>query len=127
MPGASAYFVGSAVLYSRHARAALIGIEEADLHGMRPETEPYTMLLAQRIRSQLHATWGLGESGAAGPGQSPYGDAPGHVCLSVCGPLALSRTLGTADATRSRNMENFAIALLSLLEDAMSIDEQTRR
>lgn len=125
IPGASAFFVGAAVLYSRQARIALTGISEQDLssNGIRPETEPYARLLAKTIRGQLNATWGLGESGASGPSPSPYGDPPGHVCISVSGPYPLSLTLETGDTTRSRNMTSFAIALLSLLEDAIAKEE----
>ena len=39
MPGASAYFVGGAVVYTRTARAALLGIQDADMQGLRPATE----------------------------------------------------------------------------------------
>src|SRR5687767_10247847 len=48
--GASAYFAGGGVIYTRHARAGLLGIVDADLAGFRPSTERYAALLAARAR-----------------------------------------------------------------------------
>src|ERR1700681_3762949 len=67
VPGASAYFVGGAVVYTKVARAALLGIGDAEMQGLRPSTEPYALLVAQRVRERHGATWGLGETGATGP------------------------------------------------------------
>ena len=50
VPGASAYFLGGAVVYTRKARAELLGIPEGELAGMRPSTEPYALLLARAAR-----------------------------------------------------------------------------
>ena len=85
VPGASAYFLGGAVVYSRRAGKALMGLTAADMDGMRAETEPYARLMAARVREAHRARWGLCESGAAGPSGSPYGDPAGHVCLAVAG------------------------------------------
>ena len=67
------------MVYSRRAGKALLGLTAADVAGMRGETEPYARLIAARMRGHLRASWGLCETGAAGPSGSPYGDAPGHV------------------------------------------------
>jgi nicotinamide-nucleotide amidase len=40
LPGASAYFIGGAVVYTRTARAALLGIANADMVALRASTEP---------------------------------------------------------------------------------------
>src|SRR5664280_2237547 len=67
IPGASAYFVGGAVVYTKVSRAALLGIGDAEISGMRASTEPYALLVARRMRERHATTWGLGETGAAGP------------------------------------------------------------
>ena len=67
IPGASAFFLGGAVVYSRRAGRNLLGITKEDMVGMRAETEPYARFIAGRMRDTLHATWGIAESGAAGP------------------------------------------------------------
>src|SRR5918995_1471278 len=68
-PRASAYFVSGAVVYTGAARGVLAGItlEEMQAAKIRPASEPYAALLAQRMRERLETTWGLAEAGAAGP------------------------------------------------------------
>src|SRR5262249_7475754 len=73
VPGASKYFLGSAVIYTASARSALLAIEAADMAGLRPASEPYATLLARRVREKLGATWGLAETGASGPSGNRYG------------------------------------------------------
>src|ERR1700677_390722 len=41
VPGASAYFLGGAVVYTKAARRVLLGISDAAMAGMRPSTEAY--------------------------------------------------------------------------------------
>src|ERR1700690_2588379 len=74
VPGASAYFVGGAVVYTRGARAAPLGITDKEMQGLRASTEPYALLCARRVREKNGATWGLGETGATGPSGNRYGD-----------------------------------------------------
>lgn len=119
IPGASNYFLGGAVVYTRRAGKTLLSISADDVKGMRPETEPYAEFVAGRMREQLGATWGLGETGAAGPSGSRYGDAPGHVCVAVSGPVARVRTLETGSPDRPANMDVFARALLQLFEEVL--------
>src|ERR1700722_17341875 len=47
VPGASAYFLGGAVVYTKASRAALLGIGDAEMQGLRPATEAYALLLAR--------------------------------------------------------------------------------
>jgi len=119
IPGASAFFLGGAVVYSRSAGKALLGLTATDLVGMRAETEPYAILVAGKMRTSLRASWGLGESGAAGPSGSRYGDAPGHVCVAVVGEKQSSRTIETGYADRPLNMDIFARQLLHLFDEVL--------
>ncbi len=86
---------------------------------MRSESEPYAALVARRIRGNLGATWGLGETGASGPGGNRYGDAPGHACIAVSGPVEEVITLETGSADREANMWAFARKALELLESCL--------
>ena len=119
VPGASAYFLGGAVVYTARARAALVKIYRADVEGMRSASEPYAQLLARRTRELLRADWGLAETGAAGPTGNPYGDDAGHTVVAVSGPTDMVRTIETRSPDRRANMDAFAIAALRLLEEAM--------
>lgn len=119
VPGASRYFLGSAVVYTAGAREALLGIGEGAMSGLRSSSEPYATLLAATVRTRLGATWALSETGAAGPAGNRYGDAAGHTCLAVAGPVASVRTLETASSDRAANMRVFAAAALTLLAECL--------
>jgi nicotinamide-nucleotide amidase len=120
MPGASAYFVGGAVVYTKVARAALLGIGDADMAGLRPATEAYSLLVAQRVRERHGATWGLSETGASGPSGNRYGDPAGHTCIAVSGPIERAVTLETGSADRRANMDVFAKRALDFLVEVIS-------
>jgi PncC family amidohydrolase len=120
MPGASAYFIGGAVIYTKASRFALLGIEDADMKGFRPSTETYASLCAQRVRERHGSVWGLGETGASGPTGNRYGDAAGHSCIAIAGPHELATTLETGSADRRENMDAFAKRALQLLEEAIA-------
>ncbi len=119
--GASAYFLGGAVVYTAAAREALLGITPVEMAGLRSSSEPYALLLATRARERLGATWGLAETGAAGPTGNRYGDAAGHTCLAITGPVELVRTLETGSADREANMRLFAEAALALLDEGLAL------
>jgi len=115
VPGASAYFLGGAVVYTAKARVLLMDLPRTSVAGMRSASEPYAMLLARTGRERFAATWGLGETGAAGPTGNPYGDAAGHSCIALCGPVERSLTVETGRADRVDNMRAFTEAALNLL------------
>ena len=120
VPGASAYFMGGAVIYTGTAREALLGVTPEMLGGIRSATEEMSRLLAGTIRAKLGTVWGLAETGATGPAGNRYGDAAGHCCLALSGPVELSRTLETGSTDRAANMTAFADAAFGLLEEAIS-------
>jgi PncC family amidohydrolase len=122
VPGASAYFMGGAVTYSARAIRGLVGIsiDEMRAQDIRSSSEPYARLLAEAVRARHGTiTWGLSETGAAGPDGNPYGDPPGHTCMAVVGPVNLVRTLRTGSGDRVANMWAFAEAALALLVEAL--------
>jgi len=124
VPGASAYFLGGAVVYTARARMRLLDLPREAVAGMRSSSEPYAMLLARTARERFSATWGLSETGAAGPTGNPYGDAAGHSCLAVSGPVEQAITLETGDGDRFGNMQAFAAAALDLMLAATNPDAE---
>jgi nicotinamide-nucleotide amidase len=117
--GASAYFQGGGVVYTRAAKARLLHLDESVLIDPRPATEPHALILARGARDILETTWGIGETGATGPTGNRYGDPPGHAAIAVAGPIELSTTVQTGAADRAPNMMAFAEAALNLLKDAL--------
>jgi PncC family amidohydrolase len=122
VPGASAYFIGGAVTYSKRSIRALAGISIEDMRasGIRSSSEPYAKLLAAAIKARHGVVdWALAETGAAGPNGNSYGDPSGHTCLAVAGPVELVRTIRTGREDRAANMHAFAAAALALLIEAL--------
>ena len=119
VPGASAYYLGGSVVYTVKGRIALLGIGKEDVTGMRSASEPYAKLLAQRVRANLGTTWGLSETGASGPAGNRYGDAAGHACIALSGPVEAVITVETGSADREANMWEFARRALELLESCL--------
>ena len=119
VPGASAYYLGGAIVYTLKGRSALLGLTAQDLANIRSASEPFAQLLARRVRENLGATWGLSETGASGPSGNRYGDPPGHACIAVSGPVEAVITLETRSADREANMWTFARTALELLESCL--------
>ena len=119
VPGASAYFIGGAVVYTRASRRVLLGITDEAMAGMRPSTEAYARLVARTARERFATTWSMGETGAAGPTGNRYGDASGHSCIAVAGPAERAVTLETGSTDRFANMSTFTAATLDLLMEVI--------
>ena len=120
VPGASAYYLGGAIVYTLAGRSALLGLTAQDMTNIRSASEPFAKLLAQRVRANLGATWGLSETGASGPSGNRYGDAPGHACIAVSGPIEAVITVETGSADREANMWVFARRAIALLESCLA-------
>jgi len=116
VPGASSYYLGGAIVYTLAGRSALLHLSAEDMAGIRSASEPFAKLLARRVRDNLGATWGLSETGASGPTGNRYGDAAGHACIAVSGPVEAVITVETGSADREANMWVFARRAIELLE-----------
>jgi len=119
VPSASAYYVGGAVVYTRASQRGLLGVPDQAMTRMRASSEPYALLNARSIRDSLGTTWALSETGASGPTGNSYGDAAGHACIAVAGPVERVITLETGDSDREANMWAFAQAALELLKSCI--------
>jgi len=119
VPGASAFYLGGAVVYTLRARRAIARIGDDEMAGLRSASEPYALLLARRSRENLGATWGLAETGASGPTGNRYGDPAGHSCIALSGPVEHVITIETGDADRLANMVRFAGRALAVLREAI--------
>ena len=119
LPGASAYYRGGVVSYTAAARDAFLGTDATFLAGTRSSTEECALRLARTVRERLGTTWAVAETGAAGPTGNRYGDAAGHTCVAVSGPVERSLTVETRVADREANMWMFTRAAIGLLTDCI--------
>jgi nicotinamide-nucleotide amidase len=120
VPGASAYFIGGAVVYTLKARRAMLDVPDNAFAGIKSVTEEGAMILARAARTRFAVTWTIAEIGASGPTGNRYGDAAGHSCIAVSGPHERSLTVETGNKDRIANMRTFSAAALNLLLQALS-------
>ena len=81
---------------------------------IRSSSEPFALLMAEKVCEIYGSNWGIGETGAAGPTGNGYGDPPGYSCLAVYGEREISTHVLTNSNNRRENMEAFALAALDL-------------
>ena len=117
------------MVYTPRALKALNpnGVAEVKAAGMRSSSEPYAAWLAEQGREAHRAIWGLSETGASGPDGNIYGDAAGHTCVAVAGPVTLARTLETGHGDRHTNMFAFAEAALQLFVSVLEAEDHTKQ
>jgi len=119
IPGASAYFVGGAVFYTRKSIRELLDVSDEGFAAMRGLSETTALIMARAIRVHLSSTWGIAEAGASGPSGSRYGDPAGKSCIAIAGPVERAITVETGSADRVANMQAFAAAALRLFEESL--------
>ncbi len=115
VPGASAYFLGGGVIYTRDDRRILMDIPNEAMVNVRSASEPYAQMLAKQMRERFGCDWALSETGATGPTGNRYGDAAGHSCMAIAGPKQEVMTLETGSNDRLGNMHTFAGTALRFL------------
>ncbi len=117
--GASNYFRGGSIIYTRESRHAFLDLDLVKLKGVKPLTEPMVAEFARAARIKLDATWGIAELGAAGPRATPYGHAPGTCVIGISGPVNASITVETFSENREENMVQFTEAALGLFNTTL--------
>ena len=116
VPGASRYYIGGSVIYTAQAWNAFHDVKDL-LGTARSSTQANALARARIARERFGATWGIGETGAAGPDGNRYGDPAGHAWIAVSGPTEKSLLLRTGSSDRVQNMHAFAAAALALLAE----------
>ncbi len=119
MPGASAYFLGGTIIYTRVSRKVFLDASAEKLQGVKPLTEGMAKFFAKEVREKLAATWGIAELGIAGPTGSAYGYEAGNSVIAVSGPIEAAVRINTGHNDRVRNMEEFTDCACQLLRDVL--------
>jgi PncC family amidohydrolase len=120
IPGASAYYLGGAVVYTLQSRRALLDLPDSAFAGLRGLTEELALVLARGARQRFATTWSIAEVGAAGPTGSRYGDPPGTSCIAVAGAAERALKIHTGNPDRVANMRIFAAKALELLSECLT-------
>ena len=118
VPGALNFFVGGGVVYSLRARDVLWAQPRDAYKGIRGPCEEYAELQARSIRDNLHADWGIAESGSVGGSKHPGGAPSGLSVVAIAGPdgFLANTLLETESDDRIANMYAFTHNALNFLE-----------
>ncbi len=125
VPGASAWFLGGVVPYSSVTRESWLGITDLPEGAV---SGAMAARLAVAVRARTGSTWGVGETGIAGPQSGRRSTKlAGQAFVAVDGPSGTRvEEVRTSVDDRSANQEAFAEAALALLALAIgqgSVDQ----
>lgn len=120
MAGASAYFAGGTIIYTRASRKVFLDASAEKLQGVKPLSEEMAQFFAKAVREKLDATWGIAELGIAGPTGSAYGYEAGTSVIAVSGPVEAAISVNTGHNDRVRNMQEFTESACELLKKVLS-------
>ena len=115
VPGSSAYFDRGIVAYSKAAKIESLGVNEAELSENGAVSAETAGLLAEAVRKVAGITYGLAETGIAGPiqGRSPKPIGTAHV--AVAGPSGTTSRELLLDGDRLAIQEGIAREAIGLL------------
>ena len=88
---------GNTESYTRDLHGAVTSVAKAG-----GATQENALQLERSARQRMESDWGVGETGAAGPKGNRYGDAVGHTCIGVSGPVEMAITIDTKQPGRDR-------------------------
>ena len=92
----------------------MLDVPDSAFAGIKSVTEEGAMILARAARTRFAVTWSIAEIGASGPTGNRYGDAAGHSCIAVAGPVEKLAHRRNRQPDRVANMRTFASAALNL-------------
>lgn len=117
-PGSSAWFMGGLIAYSNLSKQRVAGLTAEEL-AQRGAVSPETAAaLAAGVRHLFGASWGVGETGIAGPQTGRRSSKPaGLSYVAIIGPgnVQATREVTTGLDDRAANKRAFALAALALL------------
>ncbi|KAK4700827.1 hypothetical protein P7C70_g5419, partial [Phenoliferia sp. Uapishka_3] len=126
VPGTSSCFGGGVVAYSLPSRKSFLGWTDGDTVGYDGPTEAIVTKLATNVRDALAVTYGIAESGVAGPSRPDRYRSeirgPGYCALAVVSSGNITtKTIDVSSQALDRggNMLAFAEAGLSALLDVL--------
>jgi nicotinamide-nucleotide amidase len=115
VPGASAFLLEGAVVYSNDAKVRTCGVAPAQLEAHGAVSEPVARALAEGIRARAGSTYGIGITGIAGPAGGTAEKPVGTVHLALAGPGGTLHRAERFFGDRDRVTASAAAAALFLL------------
>ena len=120
IPGSSAYYQGSIIPYQNELKAKTLGVSEVTLRKFGAVSEETVTEMANNVRKQFNANFGLATSGIAGPDGGTEEKPVGTVWIALAdGEQTITRKLQLWK-DREVNIKATAIAVLNLIRITLS-------
>lgn len=116
-PGASAYFLGSAVTYSNDAKVRLLGVSESTLEAHGAVSEETAREMANGVASLFGSDFSVAVTGIAGPGGATESKPVGLVYIAVSDGSRTVVTRNLFDGDRAEVRGKTVREACSLLSD----------
>lgn len=113
--GSSAYFRGSVVAYANEVKIGTLGVAEEDIRYYGAVSQQVAEAMAQGVRAQMHADYGIGVTGIAGPGGATEGKPVGTVWIAVASAEGVRSERFQFAGDRARNIDRSVMAALRML------------
>lgn len=116
IPGSSDYFIFSMVTYANTAKTDILGVSAVTIEKFGAVSEETVREMAENIRRNSGASYGISVSGIAGPTGATTDKPIGTVCVGVADARGvLSRRFQSPFQDRLSNKQIFAICALDTL------------
>lgn len=115
VPGASRVTPGGLVAYANGPKVELLRVKEDLLREHGAVSAECAAAMADGVRDLFGVTWGLAETGIAGPGGGAAGKPPGIIFAAIAGPGGAATDEWRFTGSRRDVMEQAAAGVLRLL------------
>jgi nicotinamide-nucleotide amidase len=119
-PGTSVTFRGGLVVYSTDLKHSVAGVDDQDLDEHGPVHNVIAEQLASNARTRLGASYGIGATGVAGPGEQA-GHPVGEVFIAIATGTAVEVKRYEFDGTRQEIRMAAVTAALSDLVGVLNV------
>lgn len=117
VPGSSRYFIGGVIAYANSVKTSELAVDDSVIQSHGAVSAEIARLMAENVRRQQNATYGIGVTGIAGPDGGTEAKPIGTVFIALAGPEgneARKLQLG-ADSGRALIRERAATTALDML------------
>jgi PncC family amidohydrolase len=119
VPGASSVTPGGIVPYDNRPKVQLLGVSKALLRAHGAVSGECVAAMAEGVRAVFRTTWGLAESGIAGPGAGSAEKPAGTLYAAIAGPSGVSVQRWHFAGDRNEIMDQAARSFLRWFRDVL--------